>query len=364
MIKINDQYDLVPALFDAYPEFEKSKDAQVDVLPASCELSFQHSDRPTIFIQPEPDIHHADTEYHRQILARPNAVWAVSGHGTISSNWKLNKWISYYANLTMTVRVNPSMPDLESGPKAWLATALLGGWMPNRGHLLKELKLLGILDQCLVNYHERIPVPLQQRQQQKCQEPEIYFNLRTPQLDQLDHPVFQDLAFTTEICNEYQSILINTCCSIPAMKPHQHGWISQLVPWNIYNSAYISIIAETESVCCPDLFFISEKISRPLLVGHPFVVFGCKGYLAELRKLGFQTFSPWIDESYDNIADSIQRAKSIAHSVKKFSELSHQQRQQVLKGIKSITDHNRRLLLDSQWTHRTLRDAILDLEKA
>jgi hypothetical protein len=361
MISVNDPYDLVPALFDAYTEFVKTLDAEVDILPAACDESFQYSDRPTIFIQPEPDIHHADIAYDRQIIARPNAAWAVSGHGTGSSSWKLKKWFSHYANLTMTVRVNPLIPDVESGHKSWLSTALLGGWSPHRGQLLKELRLAGILDQCLVNYHERTPVPVEHRQIQKQQEPELYFNIRTPELDQLDDPVFLDLAFKTEICNEYQSIPMNTCYPIPGMKSKQHGWISQLVPWKIYNSAYISIVAETEGP--PDLFFISEKISRPLLAGHPFVVFGCAGYLAELQKLGFRTFSPWIDERYDTIEDLTQRVKSIANSVKQFSELSDQQRQQVCHKMKPVADHNRRLLLDSKWAYRSLQQEILDLKK-
>ena len=362
MISVNDPYDLVPELFDAYPEFVKTSEAKVDVLPAACDESFQYSVRPTIFIQPEPDIHYADTAYDQQIIARPNAAWAVSGHGTGSSSWKLKKWFSYYANLTMTVRVNPPIPDVESGPKSWLATALLGGWSLHRGQLLKELKLLGILDQCLVNYQERTPATPAHRQILKKQEPELYFNIRTPELDQLDDPVFSDLAFNTEIYNECQLMPMNTCRSLPGMLPGQHGWISQLVPWKIYNSAYISIVAETEGPL--DLFFISEKISRPLLVGHPFVVLGCMGYLAELQKLGFQTFSSWIDESYDSIADSTQRAKAIAHSVKKFSEMSDQQKQQACREMKPITDHNRCLLLDSKWSHQSLQQAILDLKKA
>ena len=263
MISVNDPYDLVPELFTAYTEFVKTSDAEVDILPATCNESFQPSNRPTIFIQPEPDIHHADTAYHRQIATKSNAAWAVSGHATTgNSSWKLKKWFSYYANLTMTVRVNPPIPKLESGQKCWLATALLGGWTKSRGQLLNELRSLGILDQCLVNYQERTPDSIEIRNNLKQQNPNIYFNIRTPELDQLDNPVFLDIAFK----NEEQSISMNTCAPIPRMKPGQHGWISQLIPWKIYNSAYISIVAETEGT--PDLFFISEKISRPLLVGH------------------------------------------------------------------------------------------------
>jgi hypothetical protein len=362
MISVNDPYDLVPELFTAYPEFVKTSNAEVDILPTNCNESCQPSDRLTIFIQPEPDIHHADTVFHQQIATKSNAVWAVSGHATTTnSSWKLKNWFSHYANLTMTVRVNPPIPDLDSGHKSWLATALLGGWMKNRGQLLNELRLLGILDQCLVNYHERTPDKIERRNILRQQNPNIYFNTRTPELDHLDNPTFLDVAYKNETGEQGQSVSMNTCYQIPGMRPGQHGWISQLVPWKIYNSAYISIIAETEGT--PDLFFISEKISRPLLIGHPFVVFGCAGYLAELQKLGFRTFSPWINESYDTIEDSTQRVKAIANSVKQFFELSDQQKQYACQEMKSATDHNRLLILDSKWSHKSLRDAILDFKK-
>jgi hypothetical protein len=172
----------------------------------------------------------------------------------------LSHWFEYFANLTTTVRVNPELPMLDIGHKPWLATALLGGWMYSRGQLLHGLKQQGLIDQCLVNYHERSPDSVDRRNQLRRQYPDLYFNARTPALDQLDDPVFQQIAFNSEVCNEYQSIPMNTCQQLPGMMQHQHGWISQLVPTNIYNSAYISIIAETEVMTLPDTFFISEKI--------------------------------------------------------------------------------------------------------
>jgi hypothetical protein len=276
MISINDPYDLVSALFNLYPEFIKNSNSNsdVDILPVFVKESFQHSDRPTIFINTEPNIDCVNTRYHQQILAKPNCAWAVSGYGT-RSEWPLKKWFLYLSNNIMTVKVNPPMPNLQSGCKPWLATALLGGWSMNRSLLLYELKKLGILDQCLVNYYERTHDPLDIRNQSR-KIPELYFNMRTSVLDHLDDPVFLNLAFK----NENQTISINTCVSLPETKNGQHGWVSQLVPWKIYNSAYISIIVENDGFKVSELFYISEKISLPLLVVHTFVVFGCVGYLA------------------------------------------------------------------------------------
>jgi hypothetical protein len=46
-------------------------------------------------------------------------------------------------------------------------------------------------------------------------------------------------------------------------------------------------------------FFPTEKIARPIVGLKPFVVYGARNYLANLRRLGFETFGDVWDESYD-----------------------------------------------------------------
>jgi len=357
MILVNDPYDLVPELFEIFPEFSKSTKSDVDVLPTLCPESFEQSEKLTIFIQPEPTIHCVDQIYTKQIASKTNAVWAVSGHEKIN-NWKFSQWFEYFSNLTSTVRVNSELPKLDLGHKPWLATALLGGWMYNRGLLLQGLKQQGLIDQCLVNYYERSQESMDRRNQLRLQYPDLYFNMRTPILYQIDNPEFQSMAFDDEISGKSQSSTINTCRPILNMRPYQHSWISQLIPRNVYNSAYISIVVETEVVSNPDTFFISEKISKPLLVGHPFVIFGCSGYLQYLRELGFQTFSSWIDESYDLVQDTTKRVAAIVDSVKQFAQLNDSQRQQACTEMQPLLEHNRALIKNRQWSIGPIANAI------
>jgi hypothetical protein len=358
MIKVNDVYDLVPEIFLADSNFVHSDQADIEVLPAMCKESFQPSGKLTIFIQPEPDMHCADQLYHRQIAARPNAIWAVSGFDNRRS-WKLSQWILHFSNLTMTVRVNPDVPAVLPGVKPYLATALLGGWMQHRGMIMHELKKSNLIDQCLASYHSRSVMSQEQKTQWQTQWPDFMIDYRSPALDQYEHPVFKQVAFRDQQCNALQPIPLNTCQPIPGMKVHQHGWISQLVPYHIYNNAYISIVAETECAPCPNSFFVSEKIVRPMLVAQPFVIFGCQYYLKYLRELGFRTFDPVLDESYDLIANPDQRARAMVASVIKFSAQSHQQRAQAVADMRSAADHNRKLLLDPTWTTHTLRSAMI-----
>lgn len=357
MISVNDPYNLVPELFECFEDFQKSNQADVDILPPGCSESFQPSPRLTVFIQPEPDMNWAPEAYAKQIAARSNNIFAVSGYSDLC-DWNLKNWVLHFSNLTMTARVNPDTAAVDPGVKPFLATALLGGWMINRGLIVKQLEQAGLLNQCLVNYHDRLPMSESQRQDWKQYHPDSAFSYRSPQLDSLDHPVFLDVAFQDTVCYALRPIPLNTCQQIPGMKPYQHGWISQLIPRNIYNSAYLSIVAETECMPCPDAFFISEKIAKPLIVGHPFVVLGCQHYLRHLKKLGFKTFDRWIDETYDSIQDASQRARSLVQSVIEFSKKTQSEKVQCLEQMAWVTDHNRRLATSSQWAFTDLVDTI------
>ena len=70
-----------------------------------------------------------------------------------------------------------------------------------------------------------------------------------------------------------------------------------------YHRSRIELVAETVT----DFFFVTEKTVKPIRAGIPFVVVGSVNFLRTLRKLGFKTFAPWIDESYDAEPDEHKR---------------------------------------------------------
>ena len=353
MILVNDDYDLVPELFETFPEFTKSTTGDVDVLPMNIGPDdYSISNKLTIFIQPEPSMSCAEIQYAKQLACRPNSIFAVSG-SSIDQPWPFKNWIMYLANLTSTVRVNAGVSSVSPGPKTYVSTALLGGWLSSRGLLLNEIKRHGLLDQCLVNYYDRSQLGNTQRQVWKSMWPDRFFNYRTPQLNQLDNPTFVKIAF------EDSSDKINTCRSLPTTKPGQHSWISQLIPYDIYNNAYISLVAETELATSPNgCFFISEKITKPMLVGQPFIVYGGQYYLRNLRTLGFQTFDPWLDESYDLIEDPESRACAAIKSLNSFAQLNDLEKIDRIVKMQSAVEHNRALVQNTQWTFGPIANAI------
>jgi hypothetical protein len=74
--------------------------------------------------------------------------------------------------------------------------------------------------------------------------------------------------------------------------------ISQSIPTDLYNSSYFNLVIETD-VDYPHSFFPTEKISKALLTGIPFVVYSTPNFLKNLRSIGFTTYNEIWDESYD-----------------------------------------------------------------
>ena len=81
-----------------------------------------------------------------------------------------------------------------------------------------------------------------------------------------------------------------------------------------YNDSYFSLI--TETVFDYPYSFRTEKLWKPIAIGHPFIVASSCGYYRDLQKLGFRTFGHLIDESFDLVDNNQQRLEHIARVVK------------------------------------------------
>ena len=76
-----------------------------------------------------------------------------------------------------------------------------------------------------------------------------------------------------------------------------------------YIDTYFSLV--TETVVEQPWPFRTEKIAKPLMMGHPFIVATGPGYYQDLRRLGFKTFGHVIDESFDQIENHQDRMDRI-----------------------------------------------------
>ena len=89
---------------------------------------------------------------------------------------------------------------------------------------------------------------------------------------------------------------------------------------------------------------ITEKTWKALVSAVPFMMIGPKHTLQKLRELGFQTFNNWWDESYDELPYVAQRIEKVAHELKRLSELSTSELEELRTAIKPVVMHNRNML--------------------
>lgn len=107
-----------------------------------------------------------------------------------------------------------------------------------------------------------------------------------------------------------------------------------------YDDYFIEIIGETDILTTN---WITEKTVKNLYIGKPFIVMGGTGILAKIKNFGFQTFSPWIDESYDNIANTYQRLEAIKKEIDRIADKTPAEIQEIYHNLLPIFRHNRNI---------------------
>jgi len=86
--------------------------------------------------------------------------------------------------------------------------------------------------------------------------------------------------------------------------------------------------------------FISEKTCKPIIYHQPFIIISVPNYLNMLHELGFKTFSPYIDESYDNEPNDAKRMMMIINQIDKFSKYTNVELREFLDNTKDVCRHN------------------------
>ena len=89
-----------------------------------------------------------------------------------------------------------------------------------------------------------------------------------------------------------------------------------------HNDSYFSIVQESgggwEAFDQDKIYaYFTEKITKPLYYGHPFILIGFKNSLKFLKDMGFKTYDDVFDESYDEMETWEERTKAVWKEVEK-----------------------------------------------
>lgn len=123
-----------------------------------------------------------------------------------------------------------------------------------------------------------------------------------------------------------------------------------------HKDSYFSIVTETlfynknysgqhHRPHVEDSMFFTEKTYRCFALLHPFILMARPHSLKELRKQGYKTFAPFIDESYDDIEDDDLRFETIIKEIKRLSNYNGNEWVTWQEGIRSIVEYNQ------EWFH-------------
>ena len=150
---------------------------------------------------------------------------------------------------------------------------------------------------------------------------------------------------TAEINNsKFYNTISNFIANLPMNVTNEHndnsGFINFDQAWNIYplyQKIFVDIVAETFH--SGHTFYPTEKTSRPIACYTPFIVFGPKNYLQNLKKIGFRTFNNFWSEQYDKHT-GVSRIIEINRLVDSIATMSINDIKQMYTEMQPILEHN------------------------
>lgn len=99
---------------------------------------------------------------------------------------------------------------------------------------------------------------------------------------------------------------------------------------------------------------ITEKTYKAIACQRPFIALATPYWLRDLKKLGFKTFNPYIDETYDTLEDNQLRLNSIVDEIQRISQLSKNEFVEMIDGCNKVALENYNILLEKKDAQRAV----------
>ena len=93
---------------------------------------------------------------------------------------------------------------------------------------------------------------------------------------------------------------------------------------------------------------ITEKTNKPIACCKPFIAFSTPYFLEDVHQLGFETFSPYINESYDLETDNQKRLNMIVDEIERITTLPADEYHTLVENCHSIAVRNQQKLLSKK----------------
>jgi hypothetical protein len=156
---------------------------------------------------------------------------------------------------------------------------------------------------------------------------------------------------------------INYCCQFESFTGGPVGSdASAIYSPDDFNYTEISVVLET--VFWDQRVHLTEKILRSIACAHPFILAAGPGSLAVLKNYGFETFDPWIDESYDTEADHQTRLNLIVKEMHRINSLSLEEKTTMIDQCRVIAQRNKQRFFSEDFFNQVTKELKDNVEMA
>lgn len=126
----------------------------------------------------------------------------------------------------------------------------------------------------------------------------------------------------------------------PFYKDSAIGIVSETNFWTSEHLKYPEQTRELTYIAFLEHAMFTEKTLKYICAKRPFIQMNIAGCLDDFRELGFKSFAPYIDETYDTIKSESKRIVAIADEVERLCLLSKKEFSYVVDGCSEIAKHN------------------------
>ena len=263
----------------------------------------------------------------------PNQIFFVTGNSIVEERYKM--WLEQ----------NPQEIKMHPLPYSHFESDVYG-----------EIRHLGWENKTLKTYEEQLEykmnnidnIKLFNNLNKKSREHRIWFFVKLYQNNVLERGLVSMNKFPPhhrQYCN--LDIDQNLFTEVQNILPYDlYGTSNEILDTGYYIrriyeqphlDSWLSVVSEAQYEDSQGTVFLSEKMFKPIACYHPFMVLGNRNSLLEMKKLGYETFSKWIDESYDSLPDN-KRMDAIIESLQMFD--GEKNKISIYKDMEQVLKHN------------------------
>ena len=248
--------------------------------------------------------------FNLALMQKSNEIYNTLLHEGRYFFWRDNQ--SFVSKVT---RIDDFENNIAKKDKKFLM--LNRNWKMHRLELIKTLRDNNLLEDSLVSWDKNMYSPNEARSFIEKHDDAELMDIMKNESSILDYP---------DIANV-----------------HGYGFETK----EIYLQSFFHIVGET--IYYQDdapSGYVSEKTFKPMAHFQPFIFAGPAGVIKHLNELGFKTFHPFIDETYDSILDDAERMNAISNEIIRLGKLSKEEMIDMTIKLKGVLHHNYRVLFN------------------